>query len=450
MPLTLTVNSYQRLSPDQETCRTLDRGAITIGRSSQSDWVLPDPERFLSRRHCKIEYRDEGYILTVNGPNGVIVNTAEQPLEQGHTILLNDGDQLTIGDYQIGVAITPSTPKVTEPIGCSPEASAPPMPAESLEDAFADLDHPQSLAPTAKELEPEALEPADRAAQPQPEGSAPEYLPDPLIEPPADKAQIPDDWWRTEGIAQFAREKPPRTANKPLPPTQRLENEPPAKCAEPAPAVSQRRPSTDHAGTTDAALLLAFLEGAGIADVKIPEDRAPEVMAEIGKIFRETVQGLMRILITRANIKGEFGLDRTTVGPIANNPLKTPPGRPPLPVEEVMAILLTYEGKGLLAPARAVREGFEDVRIHQLAVLAGIKASLTQLLRRFNPDKLERRLQQSILDSLLPLHRKARYWEQFRSCYEEIASESDEDIDQLFGKEFARAYERMVQTIRRP
>jgi type VI secretion system protein len=44
----LTITSYQRLSPGQETSKTLDRGSIGIGRAAQSDWVLQDPERILS------------------------------------------------------------------------------------------------------------------------------------------------------------------------------------------------------------------------------------------------------------------------------------------------------------------------------------------------------------------------------------------------------------------
>ena len=35
----------------------------TIGRSLESDWVLPDGQRYLSSRHASIDYRSGSYFL---------------------------------------------------------------------------------------------------------------------------------------------------------------------------------------------------------------------------------------------------------------------------------------------------------------------------------------------------------------------------------------------------
>ena len=94
---------------------------------------------------------------------------------------------------------------------------------------------------------------------------------------------------------------------------------------------------------------------------------------------------------------------------------------------------------------QAVREGFDDIKAHQLAVVAGIQAALTRLLQRFDPDNLETRLEQSVLDHLWPANRKAKYWDLFTTEYEAIAHEAEDDFKKLFGDEFARAYENQLR-----
>ncbi|MBD4500666.1 FHA domain-containing protein, partial [Xanthomonas citri pv. citri] len=54
MPLRLTITSYHKLTPGQCSEKVLDQGQLTIGRGPDNDWVLPDPERLVSSRHCTI------------------------------------------------------------------------------------------------------------------------------------------------------------------------------------------------------------------------------------------------------------------------------------------------------------------------------------------------------------------------------------------------------------
>ena len=105
MPLKLTITSYQRLSPGQETSKTLDRGTIGIGRAAQNDWVLQDPERILSKQHCTVLYRDGGYFLTDLSVNGTFLNDSEQRIPRDQTVQLKDGDHFVLGEYEIAVTV---------------------------------------------------------------------------------------------------------------------------------------------------------------------------------------------------------------------------------------------------------------------------------------------------------------------------------------------------------
>ena len=99
MALTLTL----RGGGMRET-RTLERGNLSIGRSSGNDWVLPDPDQLLSRTHCMIAAADGHCVLTDVSTNGVFVNGSSERVARNGQVTLNDGDEFKLGDYMISVA----------------------------------------------------------------------------------------------------------------------------------------------------------------------------------------------------------------------------------------------------------------------------------------------------------------------------------------------------------
>ncbi|MFO1425041.1 MAG: type VI secretion system-associated FHA domain protein TagH [Candidatus Competibacteraceae bacterium] len=535
MPLKLTITSFQRLSPGQETTKILDRGSLSIGRAAQNGWILQDPERILSSSHCVVHHQDDGYFLTDTSTNGTFLNDSEQRIPRNQTIPLKDGDHFILGEYEIEASLIPGAADLveTEPVGPITDVVLAPrgLPAVGVaslgggpsapgQPSFADLlaeepDHlnlapPSGPAPkgaVATEPPPDLLtpdraffEPPELAAgaspplptPPVPEPALAETLPPaapssaetesprptapeaPLI-PAAESGEmlIPDDWWLAPQAAPVAPRPtgeivppppapaepvragaPPLEPPRPQPPV-RAETPPlePPRPQPPTPvAVQPPRPPTpapvEPAGLDAETLIQAFLKGAGLPRARPPAERWLEIATNLGAIFRETVQGLTDILLARGDVKGEFRLDRTNIRATENNPLKTPPGQPPLNPEEIMTLLLVRQKDAYMSPVQAVREGFKDIKDHQVAVWAGVQTALNRLLERFDPNNLETRLQQTVLDSILPASRKAKYWDLFTSEYETIAREAEDDFNELFGREFARAYEERLRARR--
>ena len=85
--------------------RAVSGDRCTIGRARENDWVLPDPEQHLSRQHCVIERRGDGFCLVDTSSNGVFVNGESTPLGRGHERGLRDGDRLQLGTYTLRVEI---------------------------------------------------------------------------------------------------------------------------------------------------------------------------------------------------------------------------------------------------------------------------------------------------------------------------------------------------------
>lgn len=537
MPLKLTITSYQRLSPDQETTKILDRGSINFGRAPQNDWVLQDPERILSKLHGTVQYRDGAYFLTDRSQNGIFLNDSEQRIPKDQTVRLNDGDRFVLGEYEIAVTLQPEATDLIEAaleepltdivppgadlFGVEPSPAAEPRQGISAdvsldiakppfddilsEDRDGGLQHPIEVVPGAAVTAPPpdlssperisfelpSLAPGTPAAAAHPSTEQPppvvlakaaQELPfqpssataeSPVVESPAlpesteqppvvpaapsSESLIPEDWWIQPAgppIAATPATPPPPILATPVPPIQAPAKTPapplPPQKPHETPGLAPRptptnAPPAAAPGPDVSALLQAFFTGAGLPQLKLPPEQLPEIMSNLGGILRETVQGLMEVLLARSDVKGEFRLDRTAIGPVENNPLKTPPGRPPLSPAEVMALLLIGQKDAYMSPVQAVCESFNDIKAHQLAVVAGIQAALNRLLERFDPANLETRLQQSVLDNLWPANRKAKYWDLFTAEYQAIAQEAEDDFKALFGDEFARAYENRLR-----
>ncbi len=105
MPLRLTITSYHKLTPGQCSEKVLDQGQLTIGQGPDNDWVLPDPERLVSSRHCTILNRDGVYYLTDTSTNGVLLVNAGHRLRRGNSEPLQDGETVRLGEYDILVQL---------------------------------------------------------------------------------------------------------------------------------------------------------------------------------------------------------------------------------------------------------------------------------------------------------------------------------------------------------
>lgn len=192
-------------------------------------------------------------------------------------------------------------------------------------------------------------------------------------------------------------------------------------------------------------LLQSFLAGAGVPDLNISGALTPQLMHVFGQLVRESTRGTLDLLNARALAKRELRAAVTMVIARDNNPLKFSPN-----VEAALAHLLNPQGRGFMTPLRAMRDAYDDLRAHQIATMAGMRAALAGVLSRFDPQRLERRLtEKSVIDSVIPMNRKAKLWDLFEQLFGDLSHEAEGDFDALFGKEFLRAYEEALDQIDR-
>lgn len=211
----------------------------------------------------------------------------------------------------------------------------------------------------------------------------------------------------------------------------------------PPPPSAAPLPSSWPAATPPDALRAAFADGLGLPFDRVrPLDAAQ--MRLVGQLLREATQGAVELLIARAALKHEIRTQVTMIGAKENNPLKFSPS-----AEAALQQLLGEPASGFMAPAAAMRDAFDDLRAHQLGVVAGMRAALEGVLQRFNPAQLEARIaaRRSTLSNLVPAMRKAQLWELFTELFAQLSAEAVDDFHELFGKAFREAYESHIDAL---
>jgi type VI secretion system FHA domain protein len=210
--------------------------------------------------------------------------------------------------------------------------------------------------------------------------------------------------------------------------------------AQPQPAASASGAGvsrSDASGTSDLAELLA---GAGIPDAVV----TPELTRNLGQILRVVVEGLMDVLQSRQRIKEEFRMQQTIFRQSDNNPLKFS-----VNVEDALHNLLVKRNPAYLRPVDAFGDAFDDLRDHQLAMLAGMRVAFDAMLAEFDPERLQKEFDGQLGKSSLALvPAKLRYWDLFRARRAEITKDSEAAFERLFGEQFRRAYEEQFRQLK--
>jgi type VI secretion system protein ImpI len=411
----------------------------SIGRSEECDWVLSASG--VSRVHAMIRYVNGIYFIEDRSTNGMLLNGS--PLLKGDPAALKEGDRVRIDNFDISVRLQQDSETIVQvaprgaapasipeaepaaPASFAPPASQPPAPASVNDLLDFGLGAP-AAAPPRSSSSPDSLIPG----APAPGGGNLDplsFLDAPFAPSPSEREPEPappaPSWNHSSGTADHFR--PPKTD------AQRTSNFlpddwDPLAPDEPAAPPSPRPPQVDEAPPSAHAPATA----ASAASGKAP---APELDA----ILRIVVDGVMDVLRARAEIKNTFRLPVTVIQRSENNPLKFALG-----TNEALAKILAPPDPAFLTGSAAFEDAFDDIRCHQMAMLAGVRAGFDALLRHFDPDRFEREGDGGRFGG------KGRHWERYSDHYQSLVADADGCFRRLFGDEFARAYEEQLARLK--
>ncbi len=105
----------------QQGQKSFDEQGGSIGRGDGNTWVLPDPDKFLSSKHCVVSFEQGQFYITDTSTNGLFLNGASLPVGRNNRVSVSEGDTLDLGEYRLRVGLEKVAAKI------SPFAEAAPI-----------------------------------------------------------------------------------------------------------------------------------------------------------------------------------------------------------------------------------------------------------------------------------------------------------------------------------
>jgi len=425
-----------------------------IGRSQDNDWVLPDPDRYVSSHHAKVSFRAGKWILEDTSTNGVFINGSDAPAALEGAYTLQDGDRLRLGDYEIIVSIDDRndfSPDASGQMPVPPKAKAAAAKTSSIgDDLGEELDITDLLSDPlvqqstntfdwgAGEQSQTAPKPAKTpapipvltplsplpapvaAAKPAKPGGFASLLDVPVEESDRTVAQGKkgqnDDW-------QMQTRPYDRKTLQALTNASTLSR------------IEPERPKRASGEPVDSGVE-AFCRGAGIDPSALPADTQSALLTLAGQMTREMILGLMEALKSRTDMKTRMRLSQTTIQPGENNPLKFSAS-----VDEAVVKLLDPHSSRYLGPIEAIRDSFADLRAHQAAMVGAVQAATDEMMSRIEPGELQERFDRGLKrGAILGAANKMKYWDLYVEFYQVLNQRNEQGLPAVFAEEFARTY----------
>lgn len=351
-----------------------------VGRSETALLSLPDPNRTVSRFHAHVSCKGGIYYLEDMGStNPTWVNGAV--LTSNHKFELATGDLIQVGGYVLSVecdvAVAPVFPRRVQP----------PQDQWGEEDSV----HTRFVATDDLALLEEVAPVSLGTTLPQPSSMLQREL----------RQQFP---------------LPPRNEPKTLPVLR--------------PAVGVTAPLSVSAtqevqGVADLQknidpLWQAFQEGIQL-NIPASQGLKPEFMRMLGAMLRSAVSGMRRLVGPTARSRSGNTLrlasddSRALVAAL----------RPPV--------------SGFLTGAAAIDEVMETLEAQQAATRVALRVVVDQVLQRFDPEALEKRLLGPSGTGGFPVLRKAKLWELYSAKHRMLISEAREGLHEALARALATA-----------
>lgn len=549
MNLIITLSNPDIL-PESLRTRRVEFGSSggLIGRHQDCDWVLDDPERFVSSKHLRILSKGDGFFAEDISTNGTYLN--EDLIGKGNKAPLLTGDVLRLGRYILAVEQRDESGSVIDETGGTDAAVdlladtshgknsdglglggktddllAASGETEEIDDfigdsfveapeddlvstGFAPLPGVQDALPAMHQEELSEAVPSDwMTRKPEDTSSKPQPASDDLLSgggineptgemddygltpvPPPAGSDLKSSEEDVTTPDNEAKKKPqPKPATKKAATVKKSPKKKPtekkATPKKPKVKTTTKKPSVKKAAATTAAVAAASAAGAASHKSKktspkkvtepTPEPFQPEaeparqpsvtekpVYSEpasedfgtslasalllkpeqaigetghvLGLVLRELLEGSLDLLSSRTQMRQELRMSATTVGARENNPLKFS-----INYQDALGRMLQGESMGFKPPVESTVEIIDDLKRHQLGVLAGIDAGVKALLDALDPKKIGSG--KTVIAGLSMTSKMSAH-------HAKITEDTVERTDGVFWRAFAEAYKLAVTT----
>lgn len=422
MALRLRVISNHRRALGERGTMTFGASGGTIGRSSDNDWVLPDPQRYVSAHHALVHFRHGRFELEDASTNGLYVNDDSRPVKAYGPYRLQHGDVLRIGEYEIAVALESS--EAPEPqVGDWPE----PETVTAVDPVPTHIDNLQRLGRAAQTDLGAALNLDDLLTA---EGTSGARL-GPVnaygqVVKPSHRSDAPQS---QTGAPEAA--SPAGPSEEAL--ARRLE-----RLARAASRAEQARAAQLPAAPEVQTGLEAFCRGAGLDIRLLPADSQARLLHLVGLLLREALVGLKDVERAREAIRSRFHVR------LPQDPEDTRPSLARSTVEELLVAVLSQAERRQFDAVQWMREAMEVAKAHERATSEALRTAFVEFIDRFDPAELEARFERAARRTKATGSPETRNWALFGEFYRNLTEMPTDQLPHSFLDAFASAYRKAL------
>ena len=415
MTLRLSVISEHGTRLGTRTSRVFGVHGGSIGRGTDNEWILPDPERYLSGKHARVEFREGSYVLIDTSSNGTYVNGAPVAIGKFQDHVLKDGDYLRLGQYELRVSIEPGNEIPSQ--GASAAALASNLDLDALLEG-GDL----ALAPT-----PAAAGARPRNAYGQAVDAGREPAGAPAAEDPAAPWHLTTRPLKVGKVDNVGAHGTAPAAG-------------PSYAVAPAAARSHGAASPAPFDDECAAGFAAFCRGAGVDPRTVTPDARGAALQLAGQLLRESVVGLLELNQHRSEFCSRFRITAPAdEGP--ESPLNFSHG-----VDEALVRLLTTLSTRA-GSVEAVRQNFRELKAQNAASITAMRAAFEDFLSRVDPKELEERFDRAAKRGVFGTQNRGKYWDLYGELFPGLVHRPADGFPHLFNEAFAKAFEARLRTL---
>jgi type VI secretion system protein len=425
MSLRLSVISEHGIRLGAQSSRVFGVHGGSIGRGTDNEWILPDPERYLSGKHARIDFRKGVYVLVDTSSNGTYVNGAQVPLGKYHDYVLKDGDYVRLGEYEMLVSIDKGNdfpPDESAIVAYDGQAPSSAVKKSTANDLGEDLDLSTLLDTSDPVVTDSGVRPHD--AYGQAFGSPP---------------GVPRGAEESSGTPWHMMTRPLKVTPAAAPGDRAPATGAPGTAAGGFPAPSRAPVPALYEGEMEAGYA-AFCRGAGVDPSAIGAEARGAALQLSGQLLRESVIGLMDLNQTRNEFRNRFRIPTPTDdGP--DSPLNFSRG-----VDEALVRLLTTLSTRA-GSVEAVRHHFREHKAHNSAAVAAMRAAFEEFLGRVDPKELEERFDRATKRGVFGTQNKGKYWDLYAEMFAGLAQRPADGFPHLYVETFARAFEARLRKL---
>jgi len=424
--------------PAKRNFRFSDEGG-TIGRLEDNDWVLTDPNSYISGVHARIVCKHGSYFIKDESTNGTFLKNPYKKLPKGHPVKINASDVFIIGDHELQARYS-NNDYTQDDIISSLESA----PVDELVDNIIPNDDflfdnkESSFAPVEEQAPSDMDVMSILESSPTPPSSATKNNPfiDINIE---EESEVTTE----VNIDDFMRSSTPEPIEDAVIETkEELFEEHIVMDTYVPPVAPKASPQTPPKNVEGLAASVAVLESKlGLKISALEQEQRDALMAEIGDIVLNTLDALKNSTEVKEKIQQDLHLSTTHLDVDNTNPVKLGSAASKLLQNSDSSGML-----GMMNVSSAITKSFSEIDSHNIALHSASKNIMKIAMSKLSPKNLEYRFETSgALRGVLP--KQQLLWKAYAEMFDNLNERPQEGVE-MIRDEFKKEYENIAYSLK--